>query len=104
MSNKTGQGMTQIQAKRLEYTIIGSSLLALAFIFQPFSQTLFSVGCVGVVVGGLAFNLVPACVPGNSYRKVAKLGLTVAIIFVVVVIFALASAWLYGVYLKSGYA
>ena len=94
--------MSTAQAKRLEYAIIGSSLLALAFIFQPFSLLLFTIGCVGVVVAGLAFNLVPACVRGNSYRNVAKLGMTVVIIFCVVIVLALASAWLYGVYLKAG--
>jgi hypothetical protein len=101
MSANDKRGMTARQAKRLEFTIIGASLLALVFIFQPFSQILFSIGCIGVVVGGLAFNLVPFCVPGTSYRKIAKVSLTVAIIFVVVVILALASAWLYGVYLGA---
>jgi len=101
MSNNVEQGMSARQARRLEFIIIGASLLALAFIFQPFSQTLFSIGCVGVVIGGLAFNLVPHCVPGNSFRNVTKTGLIVVIIFVVVVILALASAWLYGIYLKA---
>jgi hypothetical protein len=101
MSDNVEQGMTTAQAKKLEYGIIGASLLALAFIFQPFSQTLFSIGCIGVVIGGLAFNLVPACVPGNTYKKVAKLGLIVAIIFIVVVVLALTSAWLYGIYLRA---
>jgi hypothetical protein len=101
MNENIEQGMTAAQAKRLEFSIIGVSLLALAFIFQPFSQVLFSVGCVGVVVGGLAFNLVPHCVAGKTYKDVAKIGLIVTLIFVVVVILALASAWAYGVYLKN---
>lgn len=102
MSSTDQQGMTARQARRLEYSIIGICVLAMAFIFQPFSQTLFTVGCIGVVVGGLAFNLVPFCVPGTTYKKVLKILLTVLIIFVVVVLLALGSAWLYGLYLKAG--
>ncbi|MGH6960283.1 MAG: hypothetical protein ACREE7_07365, partial [Dongiaceae bacterium] len=52
-------GMTAAQARRIEYAIIGLCVAALVFVFQPFSQTLFSVGAGLVVLGGLAFNLVP---------------------------------------------
>jgi hypothetical protein len=102
MRSTDQQGMTARQAQRLEYSIIGMCVLAMAFIFQPFSQTLFTVGCIGVVVGGLAFNLVPFCVAGTTYKKVLRILVTVLIIFVVVVLLALGSAWLYGVYLKAG--
>lgn len=103
MKTTVEQGMSAAQARRLEYGLIGLCLLALLFIFQPFSQALFSIGCVGVVVGGLAFNLVPLCVPGAKGRDVAKAGLIVLVIFVVVVLVALASAWLYGVYLNASW-
>ncbi len=99
MSDTKQEGMTSAQAKRLEYSIIGGSILAMACIFQPFSMLLFSIGCIGVVVGGLAFNLVPFCVKGTSYKKIRSVAMTVIIIFVIVVILALTSAWLYGVYL-----
>jgi hypothetical protein len=102
MKEATQTGMTAAQARKLEYGIIGICLLALGFIFQPFSQTLFSIGCVGVVVGGLAFNLVPFCAAGTSGGKVLRIALIVAVIFVVVVLLALGSAWLYGVYLRAG--
>jgi hypothetical protein len=102
MKENVQTGMTAAQARRLEYGIIGACLLALGFIFQPFSQTLFSIGCVGVVVGGLAFNLVPFCVAGTSGHKVLRIALIVAVVFVVVVLLALGSAWLYGVYLRAG--
>jgi hypothetical protein len=39
MSANDKRGMTARQAKRLEFTIIGASLLALVFIFQPFTGT-----------------------------------------------------------------
>jgi hypothetical protein len=101
MSNNDKQSLSAAQARRLEYSIIGLCVVAMGFIFQPFSQTLFSIGCIGVVVGGLAFNLMPVCVAGSSYRKIANTAILVIFIFVVVVIVALVSAWLYGVYLRS---
>ena len=100
--NGAPQGISARQAQRLEYGIIGICVLALGFIFQPFSQLLFSIGCVGVVVGGLAFNLVPFCKAGTSPGKIAKVALIVVVVFVIAVLLALGSAWLYGVYLESG--
>ena len=54
-----------------------------------------------VVVGGLAFNLVPLCQPGRPLRDIGKAALVILIVFVVVLLLALASAWLYGVYLQA---
>ena len=58
-------------------------------------------GCVLVVVGGLAFNLVPLCQPGRPPRDLWKAALVILIVFVVVLALALGSAWLYGLYLKA---
>lgn len=91
-------GMTEQKARTIEYCIIGFCLLALLLIFQPFSQMLFGIGAVMVVVGGLAFNLVPQCVPGRPFRALVKTGLIVLIVFAGVVVLALASAKLYGIY------
>ena len=96
--SKLDIGMTAQQAKRLEYSIIGFCLLSLFLIFQPFSQLLFGFGAVMVVIGGLAFNLVPQCKPGTSIRTVLRTGLIVIVVFAVVVVLALASAKLYGIY------
>jgi len=101
MTDNVQQGLTAVQAVRLERSIIGGCLLMMAFVFQPFSQALFAIGCIGVVVGGLAFNLVPLCKPGNTYRQVGKATLVIAVIFLVVVALALASAWAYGIYLRA---
>ncbi len=91
-------GMTVVQAKRIEYSIIGFCLVALLLIFQPFSQFLFAFGAVMVVIGGLAFNLVPQCRPGKPFKAVLRTGLIVIVVFAVVVVLALASAKLYGIY------
>lgn len=98
MNQKVEKGMSAKLAKRIEYSIIGLCLLALVFIFQPFSQSLFTLGSVLVVIGGLAFNLVPACVPGKPLKSVIKTGVIVIIVFVVVLVLALLFAQLYGMY------
>ena len=52
------------------------------------------------VLGSLAFNLVPHCVPGAPVRSVARVALIVAIVFVVVVAVAVGTAYLYVLYLS----
>ena len=98
MSTNTANTMTPRQAKRIEYSIIGFCLAALVLIFQPFSQVLFGIGAVMVVTGGLLFNLVPQCHSGNSISSVVKVGVIVALVFATVVLLALGSAKLYGIY------
>jgi len=93
------QGMTKKQAKRLELSIIALCLIALIMIFQPFSKLLFGVGAVLVVVGGLAFNLVPMCIAGNKISSVARSAGIVALVFIVVLLLSIGSAHLYGIYL-----
>lgn len=92
-------GMTVRQAKTVEYTIIGVSVLSLVLLFQPFSLGLYSVGAGLVVFAGLAFNLVPLCVPGRSFRSLVKGAILIAVIFVIVTALALGSALLYSWYL-----
>jgi hypothetical protein len=93
---KRGEGMSVASATRLEFFIIGMGVLALILIFQPFSLTLFAVGCGLVVFAALSNNLLPLCEPGVPARTVAKAALIVAVIFVVVVGLSLVSAYLYG--------
>jgi hypothetical protein len=91
------QGMTAAGALRLEVFIIGLGLLALVMIFQPFSLTLFAIGCGLVVLAGLVNNLLPLAIPGTPVRTVVTVGLVVAMIFCIVILVAVASAHLYGV-------
>ena len=95
------QGMTAKQARRIELGIIGSCLLALALIFQPFSIILYGIGCILVVVGGLAFNLVPMCVAGNKLSSVFRSAGIVTLVFIVVLLLSIGSAHLYGIYLTT---
>lgn len=87
-------------ARLLERSIIGLCLVALALIFQPFSLTLFGVGAGLVIVGGLAFNLMPVCRPGIPVRSLVRVGLVVLGLLVVLAGLAIASAYLYAVYIR----
>ena len=89
-------GMSVKTATNVEYAIIGLGALALLLIFQPFSLSLFGVGCALVVFAGLINNLLPLCEPGVPVSSLVKAGLVVAVIFVIVLIIALTSAYLYG--------
>ncbi len=89
------------KAKLAENLIIGTGLLALFLIFQPFSITLFGIGCALVVFSGLANNLLPVCKAEKTWKDMARTAMIIGIIFSVVLTFALSSAYLYGVYLQS---
>ncbi len=95
------EGMSRKQARTIELSIIGLCILALIFVFQPLSITLYGIGAVAVIVGGLAFNLVPLCRPGMPLRGLIKAGLIVLTILVVVILLALGATELYKIYLAS---
>ncbi|MFV2034227.1 MAG: hypothetical protein ACC631_03795 [Halocynthiibacter sp.] len=101
MSDTSAKPLGAAKAKLVENLIIGMGLLALFLIFQPFSIVLFGFGCALVVFSGLANNLLPLCKPENTWRDLGRTVLIILIVFAVVLIFALSSAYLYGVYLQS---
>ncbi|HEY2979699.1 MAG TPA: hypothetical protein VGJ22_00840 [Anaerolineales bacterium] len=90
--------MTPASARKLEYAIIGLGVLALLMIFQPVSITLFTIGCVLVVLAGLINNLLPLAEPGVPARSVLKAAMIVAMIFCIVLLVAIVAAHLYGVF------
>jgi hypothetical protein len=96
-----GDLLTAQQARTVEWCIIGLCILALVLIFQPFWLSLYSIGAGLVVLGGLAFNLVPLCRPGVPRRSLINAGVVVLVLLVVVAAVAIGSAYLYGVYLRS---
>jgi len=91
-------GMTPAGARKLEYAIIGLGVLALLLIFQPFTITLFTIGCILVVLAGLINNLLPLAQPGVSLRTVVKVAMIVAMIFCITLLVAIYAAHLYGVF------
>ena len=88
-------------ARRVENGIIALGVSALVMIFQPFSLTLFSIGCVLVVVAGLSNNLLPVCKADGTWRGFFRVALIILTVFAVVVAIAMGSAVLYGVYLRA---
>jgi len=61
--------MTATQARTVEAAIIALCVLSIIAIFQPYSITLFTIGCITVVIGGLSFNLIPFCRPGVPAKR-----------------------------------
>jgi hypothetical protein len=94
-------GMSAATAGGVETAIILLCAASLLFIFQPFSKLLSGIGMGLVVLGGLAFNLVPLCEPGRPARDLGKAAGVIALVFAVVLALALGSAWLYGVWLQA---
>ena len=94
-------GMSRTAARTVEYSIIALCLLALVFVFQPVSAALHTAGMVLVVVGGLAFNLVPLCRPGRPAMGLVRALAVVAVILVVAIGIAMGTASLYGDYLRA---
>jgi len=93
--------MTATQAKLLERFIIGLCVLSIIAIFQPFSITLFSIGCVTVVIGALAFNLVPLCREGVETRFLLKVVLIILVILGIAASLGVGTAFLYVDYLET---
>ncbi len=74
--------MSRGLARTITVAIIGLCLLALAMIFQPFVHALYSAGCVMVVIGGLAFNLIPFATTQNKLSRVLRVGGIVIVVLV----------------------
>jgi hypothetical protein len=96
--SENGRILTRQGALRLEYFIIGLGIFALLLIFQPFSLSLFAIGGVLVIIAGLINNLLPLAQPGVPVRSVVTVGMVVAMVFLIVILVAIAAAHLYGVF------
>lgn len=93
--------MTASQAKLVERCIIGLCVASIIAIFQPFSLVLFSIGCVTVVAGALAFNLVPFCREGVPAKKLVRVALIVLAVLGVAAALGIGTAFLYVGYLET---
>lgn len=100
-ATKPQAGLTRAQAKTVEYTIIAFCLFALVSIFQPFSMTLFSIGCGLIIFAGLAFNLVPLCEPGVTVRSLVKAAGIILLILAIVALIGMGTAQLYVAWLAA---
>jgi hypothetical protein len=103
MSEPPGNpGMSAATASTIEYSIIALCVISLVMIFQPFSLTLYGIGAGLVVLGGLAFNLIPHCRPGVPARWLVTVALIVLALLVVVFFLAVGTSYLYAWYLEAG--
>jgi heme O synthase-like polyprenyltransferase len=103
MSEQTeSQGMTAATARTIEYSIIALCVISLVLIFQPFSLTLYGIGAGLVVLGGLAFNLIPHSRPGVPLRWLFTVTLIVLALLAVVFVLAVGTSYLYAWYLEAG--
>jgi hypothetical protein len=96
------KGMSAATARTIEYAIIGLCVVSLIMIFQPFSLTLFGIGAGLVVLGGLAFNLIPHCRPGVPLSWLLTVVLIVLTILIVAFALAVGTSYLYAWYLETG--
>ena len=103
-ANPTGSrartGMSAATARTIEWSIITLCLASLVFVFQPVSPALHALGMVLVVVGALAFNLVPLCRPGRPVMGLVRITAIIAVILVVAIGIAIGTAVLYGDYVR----
>jgi hypothetical protein len=97
-ANGRRPGMTARQARTVEFSIVGASLLALVLIFQPFSLELFTLGAAAIVIVGLAFNLVPLAQPGRTWRSLGIAVIVIVVAFAIVTLLSLGMAEVYGYY------
>jgi len=86
---KARPAMSRRTARLIVLAIIGLCLLAIVFIFQPVWRPLYSAGCVMVVAGGLAFNLVPFANTRNPLSRVLRVGAIVLVILIAAVLVAI---------------
>ena len=68
---------------------------------RPFSMTLFSIGCVTVVIGALSFNLIPFCREGVPARTLVRVSIIVLVILVIAMLLGIGTSLLYVQYLES---
>lgn len=88
-ATKAHPAMSRRTARLIVLAIIGLCLLAIVFIFQPVWRPLYSAGCVMVVAGGLAFNLVPFANTRNPLSRVLRVGVIVLAILIAAVLVAI---------------
>lgn len=88
-ATKARPTMSRRTARLIVLAIIGLCLLAIVFIFQPVWRPLYSAGCVMVVAGGLAFNLVPFANTRNPLSRVLRVGAIVLAILLAAVLVAI---------------
>jgi hypothetical protein len=93
--------MSKTTAYVVEMAIILLCIASLVMIFQPFSLQLFTIGCITVVIGGLAFNLIPFCREGVPVSQLFRVVIIVLVVLAVAIILGILAANAYVWYLGT---
>ena len=93
--------LTQSKAKQLRGIILGLSIGSLVAVFQPFSHVLFQIGVFTAFLSAILFNMMPFISAGQSTKSLRSPAVTILVVFLCLVGFAILSAWGYVLYLQA---
>ena len=94
-------GLSAQSAKIFRGGVLTLSIGSLVMVFQPFSITIFAVGCVLAFVAALVFNLMPFLQAGISPRQIANAALIILVAFGVIFALAILATYGYVLYLQA---
>ncbi|MES0883899.1 hypothetical protein [Roseibium sp. SCP14] len=93
--------MSERSATLARGAILTLSIGSLVAVFQPISHLLFQVGCVTIFLSAILFNLMPFLIAGRSWRSVRTAGSVILAVLILLIVFAVISAWGYVLYLQA---
>ncbi|WP_422050819.1 hypothetical protein [Shimia sp.] len=93
--------LSKTAAARSRGLILAMSIGSLIAVFQPFSHVLFQVGCLTAFFSAILFNLMPFINAGQPLKSLRQPAVTILIVFLCLVGFAILSAWGYVLYLQA---
>lgn len=88
-------------ARNWRGVVLAMSIGSLIMVFQPYSLTVFALGCGLAFVSALVFNLMPFLNTGAQAREVGKAALIIVIAFGVMFALAILAAYGYVLYLQA---
>ncbi|EEE35829.1 conserved hypothetical protein [Rhodobacteraceae bacterium KLH11] len=93
--------LSKTVAARARGIILALSIGSLIAVFQPVSHILFQIGCVTAFLSAILFNMMPFLNAGQPVKSLRQPALTILIVFLCLVGFAILSAWGYVLYLQA---
>lgn len=93
--------LTARSARLWRGVVLTMSIGSLVMVFQPFSMTVFALGCGLAFISALVFNLMPFLHAGGQVRQVGKAALIILIAFGVMFVLAIMATYGYILYLQA---
>jgi quinol-cytochrome oxidoreductase complex cytochrome b subunit len=81
--------------------ILALSIGSLVAVFQPVSHLMFQIGVFTAFLSAILFNMMPFLNADQSMKSLRQPALTILIVFLCLVGFAILSAWGYVLYLQA---